>query len=163
MLVEKPAGCDMVAVVVGKVIDSRLNCGPVGSHRLQYGPLEKAKYQFTIGQPDEPVLAQEFEKAVAALVKLQAFIGRTGHPRYLVINEGISTNLRFSSPIFEPWVSSIYAYGYVWLRHSIIQAIRVGTEVHSLDVQPAAGMLSERLLEVDDCYRPADAFVGIRK
>jgi hypothetical protein len=61
--VEKLSGEDAVFVVVGKVVDSRFRCSPVSNYNVMYkdkNPHWKAKYQLSIGVPDELALAKDF-------------------------------------------------------------------------------------------------------
>jgi len=46
-----------------------------------------------IGRPDEACLAQEYDKVIEILEKMQKFIAQTGRPCHLIIAEGPTKNL----------------------------------------------------------------------
>jgi len=73
-LVQKSNSCEQVGIGVGKVLDHKLFCGPVGSYNPEFkatSPLEKAKYTFTIGQPIEPGFCEDYEQMFLNLDKIQ--------------------------------------------------------------------------------------------
>jgi hypothetical protein len=104
MLKNKDNRDDAVVIVVGKVIDDRLFCGPTGNWATgnQYGSLEGAKYTFVLGQPEEEVFASDFDIAFKALGKIQSSVASMSHRMHFLIGEGEKFNsLRFSTNVFE--------------------------------------------------------------
>lgn len=104
MLRDKSDGSDCVAVVVGKVVNDRLFCGPQGNWSVggQYGSLKSAKFQLTICRPDEDVFAKEYDVAFKTLGKVQAAIAYTTTREHLLIGEDQKLdNIRFSANVFE--------------------------------------------------------------
>jgi hypothetical protein len=95
---------DAVIIVIGKVSDDRLFCGPSGNWSIgnTYGSLKGAKYVFTLEEPEEQVFVDDFKSAYKTLGKLQANIAATPHRMHLLIGEGEKfTSFRFSTHLFE--------------------------------------------------------------
>ncbi|KAF7972408.1 hypothetical protein HWV62_18066 [Athelia sp. TMB] len=90
-----------VMVVVGKANVHKMWCEPAGNFAAEttYGTFDKAKFQFTISKPDEPELAQEFEKALQNAVILQRDIAKTAKHEYFLVDENCA--MRFNQPLFE--------------------------------------------------------------
>jgi hypothetical protein len=112
ILVEKETADIAVAVVVGKIIHDRVYCGPTGNYtsNSKYDTLKTAKYQLTIGRPDQEVFAKEFDTAFKTLGKVQSGITSTNDHQHFLIGENDKVNnMRFTAPVFEerPTVSSI--------------------------------------------------------
>ena len=104
MLKNKIDKDDAVAIVVGKVIDDRLSCGPTGNWSTGnvYGSLKGAKFCFALGQPDEEVFAKEFDIAFKTLGKLQSYIASTPNRLHFVMGKSEKfQTLRFATNIFE--------------------------------------------------------------
>lgn len=103
----KKSGDSVVCVIVGKVSDYRLQCSPVGNYRLdsQFGSYSSAKFQLSMGVPEERALGTTYMTCMANLVKLQNAISSTGINRYLLEDEGALASMRCSSKIFEKRVS----------------------------------------------------------
>ena len=104
MLKNKDTRDDAVVMVIGKVIDDCLFCGPTGSWLTgnQYGSLEGAKYTFVLGWPKEEVSASDFDITFKALGKIQSSVVSMPHRMHFLIGEGEKFNfLRFSTNIFK--------------------------------------------------------------
>jgi hypothetical protein len=104
MLVDKTDKDPAVLVVVGKVVHDRVYCGPSGNWSInnKYGSLKEAKYQFSIGRPDEDMFAKEFDVAFKTLGKIQAAIASTQDRQHLLMGENDKVNkIRFSANVFE--------------------------------------------------------------
>jgi hypothetical protein len=102
--VEKSSGEDAVFILVGKVVDSRFRCGPAGNYNERYkadNPLSKAKYQLSVGVPDEPALVSDFNKAFDMLLQLQGTVANTSDRRYLAVLQGKIRNICLSARVFE--------------------------------------------------------------
>jgi hypothetical protein len=101
-LVYKSTGEETVCVAIGIAVDYRLNCGPSGSFNPGFEtPLQKSKFQFTLGRPDNTVFANDYDKTVANLRKVQQVIASTVSQKNLIIEENRNeANLRFSVPMF---------------------------------------------------------------
>lgn len=106
VLVDKADRDEKVCVVVGKVLDYRLNCTPIGNYRAEYPPLSKAKFQFTLAKPNEAALVKDFDDAVKTLNKAQGTIASTKDRLNMLINDGSENNIRFTAPVFEKRVSN---------------------------------------------------------
>ncbi|KII87044.1 hypothetical protein PLICRDRAFT_80721, partial [Plicaturopsis crispa FD-325 SS-3] len=83
-LIDAHTGDEAVSVVVGKVIDTRLNCSPTGNYNGKFGKLQGAKYTFTIGVPDEPAFLPDFKKAVDNLRLVENTVAQTNDHRNFV-------------------------------------------------------------------------------
>jgi hypothetical protein len=106
--VEKSNREEAVFIMVGKVVDSRFRCGPVGNYNMRYKddtPLQKAKYQLSIGVPDEPALVDDFNKAFALLKQLQTTVAAGSDKRYLLVDKNGIRNVSLSSKVFTERVS----------------------------------------------------------
>lgn len=105
MLSNKDDKSDAVLIVVGKVVNDRLFCGPAGNWTTKnsYGSLKTAKYQFTIGPPNEEVFATDFEAAFKNLGRIQAAVALSQKREHLLIGENDRFhNIRFSTNVFQP-------------------------------------------------------------
>ena len=77
LLVDKPASNEIALICVGKVLDHKLMVGPSGNYNPQYDPLFKAKFMFHLVRPDEPAWADDWDKSIAMLEKIQASVAST--------------------------------------------------------------------------------------
>lgn len=121
-------GSDCTAIIVGKVVNDRLFCGPQGNWSVggQFGSLKTAKYQFTVCRPDEDVFAKEYDVAFKALGRVQAAIAHTSTREHLLIGEDHNlNNVRFSANVFEtrPKVCMTYLWSYM-----VVDILREGCE-----------------------------------
>ena len=96
--VDNSTASPMVAVVVGKINDARLNCGPGGNFTPKFGNFEKAKFTFILGCPHEPAYSEDWEHMLTTLDKVQNTIASTNSKRDLV--DTSTRSLRFGAPIF---------------------------------------------------------------
>ena len=104
MVKEKTTNEDAVLILVGKVLDDRLFCGPSGnwSPNNTFGGLRTAKYNFTLGLPDEDAFTSDFTSAFKTLGTLQNNIASTPHRLHFLLGEGEQfSTLRFATPVFE--------------------------------------------------------------
>ena len=104
MLKNKVDKEDAILIVVRKVVDNCLFCGPQGNWATnnQYGSLKAAKFTFTLGRPDEEVFANDFDSAYKVLGKIQANIVSTPHHEHLLLGEGeLFKSIRFTTPVFK--------------------------------------------------------------
>lgn len=108
ILVTKPAGEEISAVVVGQVSDNRLYLGPAGNFSSRFGTLASAKFQFSIGVPDDAVFAEDYARSLENLAKLQRSISTTEDARHLIVDDDGEKLIRLTSPLFEKRVSSQY-------------------------------------------------------
>ena len=95
---------EMVGIIVGKISDYRLLCGPTGNFHLDSRfstDFSAAKFQLDLGIPDEPALVPVFKNSVATLLKVEKNISTTKDNRYLLADSGDMTTIRFSSKLFE--------------------------------------------------------------
>lgn len=82
--VDNSTASPMVAVVVGKINDARLNCGPGGNFTPKFGNFEKAKFTFILSRPHEPAYSEDWERMLTTLDKVQNSIASTNSKRDLV-------------------------------------------------------------------------------
>jgi hypothetical protein len=104
MLVDKTDKDPAVLVVVGKVVHDWVYCGPSGNWSInnKYGSLKEAKYQLSIGRPDDDMFAKEFNVSFKTLGKVQAVIASTQDRQHLLMGENDKVNnIRFSANVFE--------------------------------------------------------------
>jgi hypothetical protein len=104
VLVDKQNREPTVLIVVGKVVHDRVFCGPSGNWSMnnKFGSLKEAKYQFSIGRPDEDVFMKEFNAAFKTLGKVQSGIALTQERSHLLVGENDKVNsIRFSANVFE--------------------------------------------------------------
>lgn len=78
-----------------------MNCTPIGGYRREYGKLSTAEFQFFIGRPDDRVLAEDYDKAVENLSKIQGGIATGTDRKNLLAIEGKTKNIRLSANVFE--------------------------------------------------------------
>lgn len=111
MLAESQSGDIAVAILVAKVTADRISCGAVGNHsnKVTFGPLEKAKYQFTVGRPDDEVFGTEYDVLYPILAKVQKSIAKTGNPQYFLLDD---KKIKFSQDVFikRATVSILFVY-----------------------------------------------------
>lgn len=108
MLVEKPSGQETLAIGVAKVLDYKLFCGPTGNYNEKFKgttPLEKAKYTFTVGRPDEMAFHEDYDKLFSNLEKVQSSIS-FGNDRRNMLDASTRT-IRFSGLVFHERVSPL--------------------------------------------------------
>jgi hypothetical protein len=87
-------------IIVGRVLDSLLNVGPLGNFTAKY-PLANAKFQFTLCPPEDTVFAGDWEKAYKAIQTLQNMVADTKYHRNFLTFDNKLANLRFTAPVFE--------------------------------------------------------------
>ena len=95
-LVSKNSSDNLVGVLVVKISDYRLLCSPMGNFRTDSSfssSFSSAKFQLSVGIPDEPPLVPVFRSAVASLHKLQKSISTTNTNKYLLEDEGDLTTI----------------------------------------------------------------------
>jgi hypothetical protein len=113
ILVEKESAQVAVVIVVGKIIHDRLYCGPTGNYtsNSKFGTLKTAKYQLTIGRPDQEVFANEFDTAFKTLQKVQSGIASTQDRQHFLIGENDKVNnIRFTAPVFDERLTVRFTY-----------------------------------------------------
>jgi hypothetical protein len=104
VLVDRHTADPAVVIVVGKVVHDWIYCGTTGNYSAnnKYGLLKSAKYQFTIGRPDQDIFANEFDIAFKTFVKVQSGIAATQDRQHFLIGENSKVNnIRFTAPVFE--------------------------------------------------------------
>jgi len=77
-LVLNTTGEDAVCIVVGTVVDFRLNCGPSGAFNPQFNtPLESSKFKFVLAHPTDTIFNTDYDKAITQLKAAQQVISTT--------------------------------------------------------------------------------------
>lgn len=97
--IDKSTGSPLVAIVVGKVNEYRINCEPLGNYNAKFNNFEKAKFTFSLDCPNEPGYAEDWEKTIATLEKFQTLISFTKERKNLI--EPATRSIKFGAPIFE--------------------------------------------------------------
>jgi hypothetical protein len=107
VLVTNPGGTEQIAIGVAKVLDHKLFCGPTGNYNAQFenATLEKAKYTFTVGRPEQPGFRDDYDRLYANLDKLQDSICY-GKDRRNMLDPQTKT-IRFACPLFEERVRTL--------------------------------------------------------
>lgn len=104
VLVDTATSSNMVAVVVGRVLEHRLYCGPNGNYLdsdSKFGTLATAKFQLQLGRPIGSVFAMDYDKVLESVAKVQAQVASTQDRRNFIVTDGGIRNLRFARKIFE--------------------------------------------------------------
>ena len=101
VLVTNPGGKEQVAIGVAKVLDHKLFCGPMANYNpeFQNATLEKAKYTFTVGRPEQSGFREDYDILYANLEKIQSAICY-GNDRRNMLDPQTKT-IRFACPLFE--------------------------------------------------------------
>jgi hypothetical protein len=74
-------------VVVGRVDPQKLNCSPDGNHVSDKVELEKAKFHLQLTRPLETGFAEDFDRAVENVEKIQAKIASSPNRRNIILKE----------------------------------------------------------------------------
>ncbi|KAH9165937.1 hypothetical protein EDB89DRAFT_2246449 [Lactarius sanguifluus] len=90
-----------VGSLVGRVLDYRFACGPLGTFRAEYGKLQKAKYQLYLAKPTHTLFADDFDKVVDTFKTAQKNKASTGNCRHLIYADGQNKNICFAENVFE--------------------------------------------------------------
>ncbi|KAH9033408.1 hypothetical protein EDB85DRAFT_1832833, partial [Lactarius pseudohatsudake] len=98
---DKIGKTDAVMSIVGRVLESRLNCEPHGNFNPKYGPLEGAKFQLQLVKPAGTPFEKDFEKAFDVLTKVQGQAASTQDRRNFIVTEAGNKNFRFGERVFE--------------------------------------------------------------
>ncbi|KAF8256856.1 hypothetical protein EI94DRAFT_169247 [Lactarius quietus] len=98
------ASSNVVAVVIGRVLEHRLCCGPNGNYLnldSEFITLATAKFQLQLGRPIGTVFAIDYDKVLENAAKIQAQVASTQDRRNFIIPDGASWNLRFARKVFQ--------------------------------------------------------------
>lgn len=126
VLIDNTVHNDVVAAVVGRVIEQRLCCAPNGNYiepGSPWGTLATAKFQLQLGKPVGTVFANDFEKVIEQMSKIQAQVASTDDRRNFIIPDGGNKNLRFARKVFERRVRVNFCplhYFYSYLLKSLM-------------------------------------------
>ena len=92
----------VVASVVGWVLDHRLLCGPSSNFtKREYGLFSTVKYELQLCKPEDTPFAEDYDKVLAKLAKLQAQGGSMPDKCNLIVVDGLCKNLRFTRNVCE--------------------------------------------------------------
>jgi hypothetical protein len=108
VLVDGNTNSHLVAIVVGRVSENKLNCGPAGNYLgsdAEFANLATAKFQLLLGKPFKTPFETDFDKALNNLTDLQSKVAATQDLRHFIVSDGGNQNLRFGRKIFEKRVS----------------------------------------------------------
>ena len=109
VLVDTSSSSNMVAVVVARVLEHQLRCGPTGNYfdsDSKLFTLATAKFLLQLGRPIGSVFAADYDKVLENVAKIQAQIATTQDRRNFLITDGVIRNLRFARNIFEKRVGT---------------------------------------------------------
>ncbi|KAH9034859.1 hypothetical protein EDB85DRAFT_2274296 [Lactarius pseudohatsudake] len=102
VLASPASGIHTVGSLVGRVLDYRFACGPLGTFRAEYGRLPKAKYQLYLAKPVQTIFEDDFNKVVHTFETAQINQASTGECRHLIYPDGKKKkNIRFAENVFE--------------------------------------------------------------
>ncbi|KAH9046028.1 hypothetical protein EDB84DRAFT_1265624 [Lactarius hengduanensis] len=87
--------------IVGRALESRLNCEPHSNFNPKYGSLEGAKFQLQPVKPAGTPFEKDFEKAFNDLTKVQGQAASTQDCRNFIVTEAGNNNFRFGEHVFE--------------------------------------------------------------
>ncbi|KAJ7103455.1 hypothetical protein B0H15DRAFT_795566 [Mycena belliarum] len=89
-------------VVVGRVIDSKLDVVEAGSWREQWkDPMEKAKFVLMLEAPDATVFFQDWAPALSHVSRMDGGICDGQHAKNFIFKDRAGTLLRFTQNVFE--------------------------------------------------------------
>ncbi|KAH8992861.1 hypothetical protein EDB86DRAFT_2747728, partial [Lactarius hatsudake] len=88
VLASPASGVHTVGSLMGRVLDYRFACGPLGTFRAEYGRLPKAKYQLYLAKPVQTVFEDDFDKVVHTFETAQINQASTGACRHLIYPDG---------------------------------------------------------------------------
>ena len=101
VLLDKSTSENATVSVVGRVLETRLDCGPTGNFRKgKFGGLETAKFHLLLGKPTGTPFAGDFDKVLTNLSKAQADIAASPNRLNLILIDGREKQLRFTRNIF---------------------------------------------------------------
>jgi hypothetical protein len=91
-----------VLAVVGRVLESRLDCSATGNFQNRdWETLAKAKYHLLLGKPDDTVFADDFNIALENLANFQTLIATSNDRENFIVRERQQRALRFTRDIFR--------------------------------------------------------------
>lgn len=102
ILVNKTSDENAVVCVIGRVSERRLDCGPTGNFvKGKFGGLETAKFHCLLEKPVGTPFAEDFDKSLANLDKVQATIASTRNRNHFILVDGQQKKMRFTRYVFE--------------------------------------------------------------
>ena len=98
VLVDKSTSENATVSVVGRVLETHLDCGPTGNFRKgKFGGLETAKFHLLLGKLTGTSFAEYFDKVLINLSKAQADIAASPNRLNLILIDGRDKQLRFTA------------------------------------------------------------------
>lgn len=96
----------LYCIVVGIISAEKAHLGKHGNFSPKYNEnAQKAKIQFTIVRPSDPVFGPDFDKAVIAFEEHQRGVSETPYHRFFLLKEE-GNGMRMNFALFEPKVSN---------------------------------------------------------
>ncbi|KAG2144810.1 hypothetical protein BD769DRAFT_1306517, partial [Suillus cothurnatus] len=105
--IDRNTNREFSGVVVGHVDPQKLNCSPDGNHVSDKVELEKAKFHLQLTRPLETGFAEDFDRAVENVEKIQAKIASSPNRRNIILKEIEGKFLRFTTNMFEKRIPRI--------------------------------------------------------
>ncbi|KAF8231594.1 hypothetical protein L208DRAFT_1024318, partial [Tricholoma matsutake] len=85
VLVNRDNGAEAVCVIVGKVINDRLCCGPLVNYSEKYPkPLQDTKNTFILTCPQDAGLGEDFNRFLKTMLAVQGNITSTKDDRFFL-------------------------------------------------------------------------------
>lgn len=149
-----------IVSVVGRVLEKKLDCGPQGNffHKGRYGGLEKTtKFRLYLGKPTDTPFAEDFDKTIAGLRKVQDEIAFTQEHPNLIEVDGQETHLRFTRNVFEQRECMLIGMCSYFFRFVTIHSLRTFLDENEIDDEtenwPVPSDLRNDLDNIKQCYR----------
>lgn len=112
VLVDKISTANTVAIVVGRVSNQRFLVSANGTYGngTKFGDLSKSKFLSLIGKPDDTPFANDFDKFLEYLGRIQNQTASTPNRFNFIVTEGREKFLRFTRNIFEKRVPIFFLF-----------------------------------------------------
>ncbi|EGN95234.1 hypothetical protein SERLA73DRAFT_155353 [Serpula lacrymans var. lacrymans S7.3] len=170
-VITKQTGNESAMIIVGKVKDFKLFCGPNGNFiNRSYGTLAGAKFQFTLGVPEQPALVDDFNKGFDNLLKVQSSTAATTDRCYFLEEQRRIKTVRFITPIFDKIVMLFLLIYHVSYLNELLQQLlsqsedsdvseRVNYE-SEMETWPVSEEYQEDLMAIKTQYIVFDIYNG---
>jgi hypothetical protein len=108
ILIDNDSTENAVSTVVGCVVRTCLNCDTHGNFvSCNYGDLSTTKFQLLLGKPMGTTFADDFDKFIAQLEKIQGGIASTQIHENFIVVERHDKVLHFTQCVFKKRVSTL--------------------------------------------------------
>lgn len=105
ILVNKANGSEMVAVIVGEIVDDHLCCGPLVNYSPRFPkPIQKTKNTFVIVHPHVPRFAEDFDWSIQTVLAVQTNITCSKDDQFFIKGTAHNNAMRFAVAAWEKQV-----------------------------------------------------------